>query len=519
MKIKHHVPFGIRRGSMKRYIAFLLAALMCTNLCACGAEQVEPEVKETPVIEEVQEVVVPTEPVMQEVSAPKEKLSVTYMGKVVEDGGTLYVNEEAVDIAIQQGRKKLKDYNVTISNPSVLEHSISDNGMLNLKTMEKGTSTLILSSETAEFSLTVETGKKLSVQVEEEIIQANGAFYMNTEEKQTVTVLLDGEPITDFEVSSSKDPLPGKSSTTIANYQKDENGRILLTTAFRGTYDFTVYHKGLSETFYIEISQYGNNKPTQPIQPVIQQGYNTSVKYDPILDQYRIPVGLGVPQYSVDEIKQMIADDLTLDEVAEKISTVADLVQYLHQKRYTTVSGDIQFNWNGFEWSVNRSAATIFKQNEGNCGGSSNLANFILCGDYDSQGYVGDGAVRGGHIYNYFKEGELYYFIDFLNIIRGGNYDNWSYRIYVTSNPYEFSKYYIEMNNDGNSPSDDKYLVFHFMYEYDGDHLPRGQYSKNENVLPIEYKDVTTILHVNENYQYPEFAKSPPQSEWPKEAR
>jgi|GEM_PF-265225 len=275
---------------MKRYIAFLLAALMCTNLCACGAEQAEPEVEKTPVIEEVQEVVVPTEPVVQEVNAPKEKLSVTYMGKVVEDGGTLYVNEEAVDITIQQGRKKLKNYKVTISNPSALEYSISDNGMLNLKAVEKGTSTLILSSETAEFSLTVETGKKLSVQVEEEIIQANGAFYMNTEEKQTVTVLLDGEPITDFEVSSSKDPLPGKSSTTIANYKKDENGRILLTTAFRGTYDFTVYHKGLSETFYIGIGignlwesnqQNGNNQNSQA--PIIQQinyDYDTATIID-----------------------------------------------------------------------------------------------------------------------------------------------------------------------------------------------------------------------------------------------
>ena len=33
---------------MKKYTAFLLAALMCANLCACGAEQAEPEVEETP---------------------------------------------------------------------------------------------------------------------------------------------------------------------------------------------------------------------------------------------------------------------------------------------------------------------------------------------------------------------------------------------------------------------------------------------------------------------------------------
>ena len=316
---------------MKRYIAFVLSALTCANLCACGANPQLDPVEEEPAAPIVEEVVVPKEPIAQEVSMPKEELSVSYMGKIIENDSTLYVNEEAFDLTVQQGRKKLKEYQVSNSNPATLEYQIDENGMLDLKTLEKGSSTLTLATESAEFSLTVETRKKLSIKAGETLVEAGGGFYMNTDESQTVAVLLDGEPITEFEVSSSKDPLPGKSSTTIANYQKDENGGILLTTAFRGAYDFTVYHKGLSETFYIEISQYGNNKPTQPIQPTI---YNTSVNYDTILDQYRIPVGLGTAQYSVDEIKQMIADNLTLDEVAVKISTVADLVQYLHQKEF-----------------------------------------------------------------------------------------------------------------------------------------------------------------------------------------
>ncbi|MBQ9968917.1 MAG: hypothetical protein IJP15_00275 [Oscillospiraceae bacterium] len=66
---------------MKRYIAFLLAALMCTNLCACGAEQTEPEVEEVPVEEEVQEQPVPEEPKQEEVLAepvPEEPKVIEY---------------------------------------------------------------------------------------------------------------------------------------------------------------------------------------------------------------------------------------------------------------------------------------------------------------------------------------------------------------------------------------------------------------------------------------------------------
>lgn len=270
---------------MKRYIAFVLSALMCANLCACGANPQLDPVEEEPAALIVEEVVVPKEPIAQDVSTPKEKLSVSYMGKIIENDSTLYVNEEACDLTVQQGRKKLKEYQVSNSNPAILEYQIDENGMLDLKTLEKGSSTLTLATESAEFSLTVETRKKLSIKAGETLVEAGGGFYMNTDESQTVAVLLDGEPITEFEVSSSKDPLPGKSSTTIANYQKDENGGILLTTAFRGAYDFTVYHKGLSETFYVGIGivnlwgdhqQIGNHQSNQT--PIIQQ---INYDYDP----------------------------------------------------------------------------------------------------------------------------------------------------------------------------------------------------------------------------------------------
>lgn len=141
MKIKHHVPFGIRRGSMKRYIAFLLTALMCTNLCACGAEQAEPEVKETPVIEDVQEVA-PTEPVMQEVSVPKEKMSLVYRGQRVVDGEVLYIGTGSGETAVYLGRSRIKDFTIETSNPDILEATIDDSGFIHLKSLNSGECTL-----------------------------------------------------------------------------------------------------------------------------------------------------------------------------------------------------------------------------------------------------------------------------------------------------------------------------------------------------------------------------------------
>ena len=187
----------------------------------------------------------------------------------------------------------------------------------------------------------------------------------------------------------------------------------------------------------------------------------------------------------------------------------------------------MNFYYNGYKWSLNKTAHRVFNDNSGNCGGCSNLMNYILQGDYDSQGYMGESANTGGHVYNYFKVDGIYYFIDFLSIIRNGKYDNPSYDIYATTDPKEYSRYYIEKKNRDDSPSDPKYLVLHHMYELDGNHLLKAS-DENvtticgtpyANIFPEEYKDIIIFLYIDEKYPQPKFVKSPPQSKWPKEAR
>ena len=146
--------------------------------------------------------------------------------------------------------------------------------------------------------------------------------------------------------------------------------------------------------------------------------------YDPVLFNWPDIIEMAAPKLTLKEVQSMIEDDLTLDEVAEKIDTLADLIQYLHQKGFVFDGGDLQFRYGQCIWSVNRSAQTVFEDNVGNCGGGSNLANYILSGDFEEQGYVNHSWNANGHITNYFKQDGMYYFFD-LTMITNREYQNY----------------------------------------------------------------------------------------------
>ena len=259
------------------------------------------------------------------------------------------------------------------------------------------------------------------------------------------------------------------------------------------------------------------NKPEEDNKPAV-------VSYDPILDNWPEMIAMAHPQLSMDEVQEMVASNLSLEEVADKIATPADLVQYLYQKGYTTDNGDLHFDYGGYEWSVNRSAKTVFANNMGNCGGGSNLVNYILRGDFDAQGYVCESANQGGHVYNYFKQDGVYYFLDLTEIVRMGEYRR-GHKVFATKDPQEFSDNYIGENHRSEASDAPHYLLFQYMYEYEGDHLPKG--SGNErtvlnrpysNVLPAQYENVTTILYVEEGMSGAVYAEAPAKSLWPGEA-
>ncbi len=247
------------------------------------------------------------------------------------------------------------------------------------------------------------------------------------------------------------------------------------------------------------------------------------IAYDPFLDSFRIPAKLGPAEYSREEICQMIADDLTLDEVAERIHTYPDLVQYLHNKNYTDDDrGDLHFYYHGLEYSVNRSAQTVFRENTGNCGGGSNLVNYILRGDYDSQGYVQEADTCGGHIFNYFVKDGKYYFCDLMQIVL----DNTGNDFIKVDDPLKFARKYVSANHIFATPEDDNYLLLLYLYEREGNHLPiawmntptaKGYPFGNGIADCIE--DTVQVIYLEEGYPEPEFVETPPLDRWPEAAR
>ena len=81
-----------------------------------------------------------------------------------------------------------------------------------------------------------------------------------------------------------------------------------------------------------------------------------------------------MPAYNKSQIQDMINNNLSLDDVAAALSTLADVLQYLQLKGFCAGSGDLQFFYSDHSWTVNRSPQVVFNQNIGNCGGGSNLS-------------------------------------------------------------------------------------------------------------------------------------------------
>ena len=245
--------------------------------------------------------------------------------------------------------------------------------------------------------------------------------------------------------------------------------------------------------------------------------------YDPVLFDWPDILDMAAPKLTLEEVQTMILENLTLDEVAEKIDTLADLIQYLHQKGFVFGSGDLQFRYGPCIWSVNRSAQVVFEDNVGNCGGGSNLANYILRGDFEEQGYVKHSWNANGHITNYFMQDGLYYFFD-LTMITNREYQNLErYEMFVTDDPQKFADDYVGRNHKIYKADSPDYLIFLSMYAREGNHLPFGYGNIQQGwprsyYLPKEHEDIIRILHA-EGHGISTFVDAPEKHLWPEEVQ
>lgn len=239
--------------------------------------------------------------------------------------------------------------------------------------------------------------------------------------------------------------------------------------------------------------------------------------YESILDEYKLPEGLGKPEYTKAEIRKMIDDGLSLDEIRDKIGTYPDVVQYLYLRGFTYVYPDLSFTYDGISWAMNRAPGVVFDLREGNCGGMSNLINYILQGDYDSQGYVQMCGPNGsGHVFNYFLQDGTYYFVDFTVIMDNGRYSATDYTVYATKDIEKFAK------ASRNLPHFFTDIAVMIMYERDGYHLPVGTGKLNGKpvhcgIFSEEYRDELKILIKYDGFEM-QYRALPPETAFPKGA-
>lgn len=251
--------------------------------------------------------------------------------------------------------------------------------------------------------------------------------------------------------------------------------------------------------------------------------------YASVIDFYDCLKALGEPEYTVSQIREMIEFDLTLDEIAQQISTYADLLQYLYIKGYKTSSeSDIHFNANGIDWSVNKTADRVFNSNTGNCGGGSILVNYILQDDYEEQGYIHETWNDSGHVFNYFRKDGIYYFVDLMDLVTTTNtYENSDFVLGYGTDPKEISNDRVNVENEISMKMDGSQVWMQVMLPCQVDQIPVGwnnQYLGGEGpelpyVFPEEIEESLLILYKKDTFGNPGFVPGPAKSRWPSLAK
>lgn len=217
-------------------------------------------------------------------------------------------------------------------------------------------------------------------------------------------------------------------------------------------------------------------------------------------------------EYTDTEIQQMVGAGLTLEEAADKLHTAEDAALFLQKSGF---SFDYSYNQGDcideYVWCWVLPADFVYEHMAGSCGGSANLMNYLLAGDYDEQGYV---QYLGGHIFNYFKQDGYYYFCDFINSRYLNSDCNQDYLMYVCENPGDFVDYYCtNVFPEWDIPGSEFYLIHMYLYPRDGKNAlaigRSGEYRDSRliggqdcDMISSEVKDTLIMLYERDGYTF-----------------
>lgn len=142
-----------------------------------------------------------------------------------------------------------------------------------------------------------------------------------------------------------------------------------------------------------------------------------------------LPVGLGMPKLSDEEIDALIAEG-DYEKMAATITTMADAAN-LYYRMELDFDESRDNNTHG-EFHYRNSAWSVLENGIGQCISMSNLNHYLLQGDYEEVGYVNVRTSGDGHVMSYIRHEGIYYLINATDYVYMYNPDHTA-RIYDNS--------------------------------------------------------------------------------------
>ena len=204
------------------------------------------------------------------------------------------------------------------------------------------------------------------------------------------------------------------------------------------------------------------------------------------LKSYKFPKDIGTSS-DLDSATCRALSKGTLQELAEAIRSVPDLLTYMHYAAFSKYDGDLQLPLENLTWHFNYSPEVVFRKNAGNCGATAAFVQYLLQGDYDEVGIIGltyERGLGGGHVINYIRQKKNYYVLDF-NSWTCSNHEPYSLLFSNGTDLKAAAKSYAKKNNG---------IVLMYSYQTDFGDAPVGWDSTDNSYLIQDYAQNVQIL-------------------------
>jgi hypothetical protein len=206
---------------------------------------------------------------------------------------------------------------------------------------------------------------------------------------------------------------------------------------------------------------------------------------------YWVPVNvLGKPKYTDEEILDMI-DKKDPEYAAKMIDTLFDAIKYFYLSGFKVLRSDHKdLPFEGVIWQHHKNGSEALLTNEGDCSGTAALISYLLDGDYKETGYFSYNLDNGsGHVFNYFKNKNKYYFID-CTVIR--------YATMEKEQPVQQDDY---MANLVMADSIEQYVAYYKMHQLNNASVIFNTYSA-DRVIPISFNNGKYYLPEDLNIKF-----------------